>query len=111
LDEKQMMELIRSGKTQEFIFYFPHYATIFERMTLEYEELCDKLQAAYDDTKEIKEKSVFATSVQQYNFSFVLINAWIRKCGNIREFLALLTEKEFDTTLHKLEKIIGKKVN
>ena len=84
---KTMVELIRSGETDEFLTYYPELTVHFVPVRNAYQKLIENIETAYEPIKNIPDQKSFALEAIKTRFPGALFALRSGKTSSVKKFL------------------------
>ncbi|NJO65737.1 MAG: hypothetical protein HC836_48990 [Richelia sp. RM2_1_2] len=72
----QMLDLIRSNESDEFLSYFPEFKEPYNKLKDKYKTFLATIDRVWEHVKDIKNKKEFALKVKDYPFSGILFEMY-----------------------------------
>lgn len=85
---KNLLEIIRTGESTEFLTYFPEWQDTFNEISSRYEDLVSTIETAYEGIKHLESQKDFAIEATKAPFSGALFSMRKGQVKTVREYLA-----------------------
>lgn len=88
---RRLLEIIRTGESEEFLTYFPEWRPAYDHVRLAYDELCASIEAAWNCLKGIPDRKSFAAQAMKTRCPGALFAMLDGQCDSARPYLAAAT--------------------
>src|SRR5690349_1992483 len=100
LEERELLELIRTEGCYEFCLYFPEWKEKCQKLLDKLENMCNTIQNTFDELSQLKD---FAKRADQFGYGFLMFQMQKNGSKDIREHFALASPSEFEGGMKKLK--------